>query len=69
MTRDRAILQARSILAEHCDSGILLVTWTDAGDTFHAHAHFGNDYAAQQLAARAEELLFEDTESETPIDE
>ena len=50
--------QVRSLLAEHFDVGLFIVSWEDAGTTFHMESKYGNDYALRELARRSEELLW-----------
>jgi hypothetical protein len=50
--------QVRSLLAEHFDVGLFIVSWEDAGTTFHMESKYGNDYAVRELTRRAEELLW-----------
>ena len=64
MTDAERLAKIRSQLSEHYAHGLLLVSWEEEGQTYHAHTHWGNDYAAQQLAARCEEIVFEDDEEE-----
>ena len=60
--------QVRSLLAEHFDVGLFIVSWEDAGTTFHMESKYGNDYAVRELTRRSEELLwpaeFEDEDME-----
>ena len=66
--REAVMEQVRSLLAEHFDVGLFVVSWEDAGTTFHMESKFGNDYAIRELTRRAEELLwpgeFEDEDLE-----
>ena len=66
--RESVMEQVRSLLAEHFDVGLFVVSWEDAGTTFHMESKFGNDYAIRELTRRAEELLwpgeFEDEDLE-----
>ena len=65
MTAAERLAKLRCELSEHYAHGLLLVSWEEEGQTYHAHTRWGNDYAAQQLAARAEEIVFgEDDEEE-----
>lgn len=68
MPLDRAavLTQVRQLLAEHFEVGICVVSWEDAGTTFDMDFKFGNLHAAQNLARKAEEILWpiEDDEEE-----
>jgi hypothetical protein len=59
LTQDRkqAIEQARTILAEHFDCGLAIVSWEDEGTTYNMTLCFGNAYAVENMADRATEIL------------
>jgi hypothetical protein len=61
--------QVRSILAEHFDCGICVVSWEAEGETFHMDFSFGNHYAAKTLARDAEEILWPIEEEEDEEEE
>jgi hypothetical protein len=56
--REAVMEQVRSLLAEHFDVGLFIVSWEDNATTFHMESKFGNDYAVRELTRRAEELLW-----------
>lgn len=56
--REKAIAQAREILADFFDAGICVMSWEEGGQTFEMHFSLGNHYACETLARRAEEIVF-----------
>jgi hypothetical protein len=66
--REAIMLQVRSLLAEHFDVGIAVVSWEDGGETYFMDFKFGNDYAARAITREADEILWpyeeEDDEEE-----
>jgi hypothetical protein len=52
------MLQVRSLLAEHFDVGIAVVSWEDEGTTYYMDFKFGNDYAARAITREAEDILW-----------
>jgi hypothetical protein len=66
--REAIMLQVRSLLAEHFDVGIAVVSWEDGGETYYMDFKYGNDYAARALCREADEILWpyetEDDEEE-----
>jgi hypothetical protein len=56
--REKAITQAREILADFFDAGICVMSWEECGQTFEMHFNLGNHYACESLARKAEEILF-----------
>jgi hypothetical protein len=56
--RDTVFEQVRSLLAETYDCGIALCSWEEQGTTYHAYLKFGNDYAAEKLTEKANEIIF-----------
>ena len=68
--REAIMLQVRSLLAEHFDVGIALVSWEAEGETFYMDLKFGNDYAARALCREADEILWPyETEDDEEDDE
>jgi hypothetical protein len=62
--REKAITQAREILADFFDAGICVMSWEEEGHTFEMHFSIGNHYACETLARRAEEIVFPTEEDE-----
>ena len=62
--REKAMLQAREILADFFDAGICAMSWEEEGRTFEMHFSLGNHYACETLARRAEEIVFPNEEDE-----
>jgi hypothetical protein len=56
--REAVMLQVRSLLAEHFDVGIAVVSWEDGGETYYMDFKYGNDYAARALCREADEILW-----------
>jgi acyl-CoA reductase-like NAD-dependent aldehyde dehydrogenase len=56
--REAIMLQVRSLLAEHFDVGIAVVSWEDGGETYFMEFKFGNDYAARAITREAEDILW-----------
>jgi hypothetical protein len=56
--REAIMLQVRSLLAEHFDVGIAVVSWEDEGTTYYMDFKFGNDYAARAITREAEDILW-----------
>jgi hypothetical protein len=56
--REAIMLQVRSLLAEHFDVGIAVVSWEDEGTTYYMDIKYGNDYAAKSLCREAEDMLW-----------
>lgn len=56
--REAIMLQVRSLLAEHFDVGIAVVSWEDGGETYYMDFKYGNDYAARALCREADEILW-----------
>jgi hypothetical protein len=67
--REAIMLQVRSLLAEHFDVGLCIVSWEDEGETYYMDFKFGNDYAARALTREAEEILWPYEEDETDEEE
>jgi hypothetical protein len=69
--REAVMLQARSLLAEHFDVALCIVSWEEAGTTYFMDFKFGNDYAARALCREADEILWpiedEDEDEEEEI--
>jgi hypothetical protein len=64
------MLQVRSLLAEHFDVGLCIVSWEDEGETYYMDFKYGNDYAARALTREAEEILWPyETEEEDEEEE
>jgi hypothetical protein len=69
-TREAIMLQVRSLLAEHFDVGIAVVSWEDGGETYYMDFKYGNDYAARALCREADEILWPyETEDDEEDDE
>jgi hypothetical protein len=68
ITQDQAITDARKLLSDNFDCGIVIVAWEEQGTTFHMETKFGNEYATQNLADRASEF-FEEEETELELEE
>ena len=56
--REAIMLQVRSLLAEHFDVGLCIVSWEDEGETYYMDFKYGNDYAARALCREAEDMLW-----------
>jgi hypothetical protein len=68
--REAVMLQVRSLLAEHFDVGIAVVSWEDGGETYYMDFKYGNDYAARALCREADEILWPyETEDDEEDDE
>jgi hypothetical protein len=68
--REAIMLQVRSLLAEHFDVGIAVVSWEDGGETYYMDFKYGNDYAARALCREADEILWPyETEDDEEDDE
>lgn len=69
--RYRALQQARSILAEHFDHGLILVTWEEKGKPMAEEARVGNIFAQEGLARNWIDAgcTFHDDEEEEADDE
>jgi hypothetical protein len=68
--REAIMLQVRSLLAEHFDVGLCVVSWEAEGETYFMDFKYGNDYAARALCREADEILWPyETEDDEEDDE
>ena len=67
--RETIMLQVRQTLAEHFDCGVVIVSWEDAGETYHMHSKHGNEYACRSLAGDAEVILWPDEDDDEEEEE
>jgi hypothetical protein len=55
-------------LIEHFDSGIVVVTFQEAGTTKNGFVKFGNDYAVEGIVANIHDILYGQDEDEDDDD-
>ena len=48
--------EARKILCDYFDCGLVVVSWEESGTTFSAHMQFGNSYAIDSIKKNIEAI-------------